>query len=217
MVEKEECQEKKERNLETKCTTVDVEKCQQVAVWSCYFVWLLFKMHPCRWTRRSVIRWKLRNVKRWRKRSARWWRRCSARWRRRRCARSWWRRCASRLAPVFVSLLSRWWKWFVICMDTNIWAGGGGEVLCGGKGGMLFEGGGAVQGGDDWAMQPGARLNIRNTYIQVTFSFLGCFYCACTTMFIQRALQEIWYIISIYLFDRQVPQISLNKRRKFKI
>ena len=30
MVEKEECQEKKERNLETKCTTVDVEKCQQV-------------------------------------------------------------------------------------------------------------------------------------------------------------------------------------------
>ena len=36
MVEKEECQEKKERNLETKCTTVDVEKCQQVAVWSCF-------------------------------------------------------------------------------------------------------------------------------------------------------------------------------------
>ena len=44
MVEKEECQEKKERNLETKCTTVDVEKCQQVAVWSCFFVWVLFKM-----------------------------------------------------------------------------------------------------------------------------------------------------------------------------
>ena len=38
LVEKEECQEKKERNLETKCTTVDVEKCQQVAVWSCFFV-----------------------------------------------------------------------------------------------------------------------------------------------------------------------------------
>ena len=37
MVEKEECQEKKERNLETKCTSVDVEKCQQVAVWSCFF------------------------------------------------------------------------------------------------------------------------------------------------------------------------------------
>ena len=60
-------------------------------------------------------------------------------------------------------------------METNIWAGGGGKVLCGGKGGMLFEGGRAVQGRDDWTMQPGARLNIRNTYNQVTFSFLGCF------------------------------------------
>ena len=37
MVEKEQCAEKKERNLETKCTTVDVEKCQQVEVWSCFF------------------------------------------------------------------------------------------------------------------------------------------------------------------------------------
>ena len=34
-------------------------------------------------------------------------------------------------------------------------------MLCGGEGGVLFEGGGTVQGRDDRTMQPGAMLNIQ--------------------------------------------------------
>ena len=33
-VEKEQCEEKQERKLETKCTTVDAEKCQQVIIFT---------------------------------------------------------------------------------------------------------------------------------------------------------------------------------------
>ena len=93
-----------------------------------------------------------------------------------------------------------------ICMETNIWAGSGGEVLCGGEGGMLFEGGGAVQGRDDWTVQPGAMLNIRSTYIQVTFSFLGCF-----------IVQHYVYSVSIagsLIFVWQVSDISLKKKEE---
>ena len=63
-------------------------------------------------------------------------------------------------------------------------------MLCSGEGGMLFEGGGTVQGRDDRTMQPGA-MNIQKHVHTSRSPFHFLVVLLCTTVFIQKASQEI--------------------------